>query len=90
MGSIALDLAYVAAGRLDGFWHLRFSPWDVAAGLLLVREAGGYVTDTKRNMDVLYADAIIASNEFLHPTLCKVLGEIQAQVKASQAEAASK
>jgi myo-inositol-1(or 4)-monophosphatase len=84
MGSIALDMAYLAAGRLDGFWHLRFSPWDVAAGVLLIREAGGYVTDSARNMDVLYADSIIASNEFLHPTLCKVLGEVQAQVKASK------
>jgi myo-inositol-1(or 4)-monophosphatase len=84
MGSIALDMAYVAAGRLDGFWHLRFSPWDVAAGILLIREAGGYVTDSARNMDVLNADSIIASNEYLHPTLCKVLGEVQAQVKAKQ------
>jgi len=81
MGSISLDMAYLAAGRLDGFWHLRFEPWDVAAGMLLVREAGGYVTDVTRNPDVLHADSIIASNEFLHPTLCKVLGEIQTEVR---------
>ncbi len=81
MGSISLDMAYLAAGRLDGFWHLRFEPWDVAAGMLLVREAGGYVTDVTRNPDVLHADSIIASNEFLHPTLCKVLGEIQTEVQ---------
>ena len=42
MGSAALDLAYVAAGRFDGFWEFGLSPWDIAAGLLLVREAGGY------------------------------------------------
>lgn len=83
MGSISLDMAYVAAGRLDGFWHLRFSPWDVAAGVLIVREAGGYVTDSALNMDVIYSDSIIASNEFLHPTLCKVLGEVQAKQKIS-------
>lgn len=83
MGSIALDLAYVAAGRIDGFWHIRFSPWDIAAGVLLIREAGGYVTDHTRNMDVLNADSIIASNEFLHPGLCKALGE--AQVKMNKA-----
>ena len=80
-GSIALDLAYVAAGRIDGFWHLRFSPWDVAAGMLLIREAGGYVTDAKCQMDVLNADSIIASNEFMHPALCKVLGKPAAKVQ---------
>ena len=44
-GVAALDLAYVAAGRLDGFWEFGLSPWDIAAGILLVREAGGYVSD---------------------------------------------
>jgi myo-inositol-1(or 4)-monophosphatase len=87
MGSIALDMAYLAAGRLDGFWHLRFSPWDVAAGILLVREAGGYVTDSAMSPDVLNADSIVASNEYLHPTLCKVLGEIQNTVRQKPAQA---
>lgn len=82
MGSIALDMAYVAAGRFDGFWHLRYEPWDVAAGLLLIREAGGYVTDTSGNMDVVFGDSIVASNEFIQPTLRKVLGDIQSQAKA--------
>ncbi len=82
MGAISLDMAYVAAGRLDGFWHLRFEPWDVAAGVLLIREAGGYVTDSAGSMDVVHGDSIIASNEFLQPTLRKVLGEVQAQAKA--------
>ena len=45
IGAAALDLAYVAAGRYDGFWEFGLSPWDIAAGLLLVREAGGYVSD---------------------------------------------
>lgn len=81
MGSIALDMAYVAAGRIDGFWHLRFFPWDIAAGLLMIREAGGYVTDMSRNMDVINAKSIVASNEFMHPTLCKVLSEVQSQDK---------
>ena len=44
-GAAALDLAYVAAGRFDGFWERDLSPWDLAAGILIVREAGGYVTD---------------------------------------------
>src|SRR3978361_1146352 len=45
LGSASLDLAYVAAGRMDGFWEIGLSPWDIAAGLLLIREAGGFVSD---------------------------------------------
>ena len=46
LGSAALDLAYVAAGRMDGFWEEPLSPWDIAAGILMIREAGGFVTDS--------------------------------------------
>src|SRR5580658_700791 len=52
LGSAALDLAYVAAGRYDGFWEFGLSPWDIAAGLLMVREAGGYVTEPDGGHDV--------------------------------------
>ena len=53
LGAASLDLAYVAAGRLDGFWEDGLSPWDVAAGILLIREAGGFVSDRDGGQDML-------------------------------------
>lgn len=61
-GAVTLDLAYVAAGRLDGFWELGLSPWDVAAGSLIVLEAGGMVSDTNGGNDYLESGNIIAGN----------------------------
>ena len=72
-GSAALDLAYVAAGRYDGFWERGLSPWDVAAGTLLVREAQGVVTDLAGGGRVLETGDILAANEILHPQLLKLL-----------------
>jgi myo-inositol-1(or 4)-monophosphatase len=69
MGAAALDLAYVAAGRLDGFWEDGLMPWDVAAGALMVREAGGFVTDRQGNQAVLEAEGIVAGNEAIHRAL---------------------
>jgi myo-inositol-1(or 4)-monophosphatase len=66
-GSAALDLAWVAAGRYDGFWELGLKPWDISAGLLLVREAGGYVTDPADG-DARGGD-VVAANPHLHPRL---------------------
>ncbi len=66
MGSAAMDLAYVAAGRLDGFWELHLSPHDVAAGALLVREAGGIVTDADGGQDWLRGGHIVAAGPGLH------------------------
>ena len=69
MGAAALDLAYAACGRLDGFWELHLSPWDVAAGTLLVREAGGRVSDFSGSEDldaILEGRNIIASNGRIH------------------------
>lgn len=65
-GSAAIDLAYVAAGRLDGFWELYLAPWDVAAGSLLITEAGGKVTDISGGTDYIYGQNIIASNGKIH------------------------
>ena len=73
MGSAALDLAYVAAGRYDGFWETGLNSWDVAAGLLLVREAGGLVTDFTGGPTMLDEEAIVASNGNLHSNLLKLL-----------------
>lgn len=72
-GSAALDLAYTARGVFDGFWERRLSPWDVAAGLLLVREAGGTVTDFMGSERVLESPAIVATNGVLHPALLDVV-----------------
>jgi myo-inositol-1(or 4)-monophosphatase len=72
-GAAALDLAYVAAGRYDGFWEFGLSPWDVAAGLLLVREAGGYVTDPGDAGDPLVTGNVLAANDHLHPPLHSAL-----------------
>lgn len=61
-GSAALDLAYVAAGRLDGFWELGLSPWDMAAGALLVEEAGGFISDFAGTKDFLETGNVVAAN----------------------------
>lgn len=74
-GSAALDLAYVAAGRMDGFWEHQISPWDVAAGLVLIREAGGFASDIKGGTDVFGTGTVLAGNEYIH----KALGEVLAR-----------
>jgi len=68
-GSAALDLAYVAAGILDGFWELYLAPWDVAAGVLLVEEAQGRVTDFAGGGDPIFSQNIVASNGRLHDAI---------------------
>ncbi len=68
-GSAAVDLAYTAAGRLDGYWELHLSPHDVAAGALLVREAGGVVTDASGGDDWLRGGHVVAAGAALHPKI---------------------
>jgi myo-inositol-1(or 4)-monophosphatase len=72
-GSAALDLVDVAAGRLDAFWESRLSPWDMAAGMLLVREAGGWVTDEGGTHLAPAHGPVVASNGLLHPWLLEQL-----------------
>jgi myo-inositol-1(or 4)-monophosphatase len=72
-GAAALDLAYVAAGRFDGFWERDLSPWDLAAGILIVREAGGYVTDLDGRDAVLDKGHVVAGNEAIHGQLLALL-----------------
>lgn len=69
LGAAALDLAFVASGRLDGFWELHLKPWDVAAGAALVRAAGGRVTDQRGGEDWLLGGHLVASNGLLHEAL---------------------
>ena len=68
-GSAATDLAYVACGRFDGFFEYGLSPWDVAAGSLLVQEAGGIVSDFQNGSDYIFGGEILASSEALYPSL---------------------
>ena len=72
-GSAALDLAFVAAGRFDGFWETGLNAWDVAAGLILVQEAGGYVTEIGGGRNPLAGGSILAANTHLHVQIGKVL-----------------
>jgi len=73
VGSAALDLCYVAAGRFDGFWEMRLGPWDLAAGGLMLREAGGKITDFLGNPVGLDGKHVVASNGKIHREMLKVL-----------------
>lgn len=72
-GSAALDLAYVAAGRYEGYWETGLQPWDMAAGIVLVREAGGFVTDLSGGKGMMESGEILAANDQLHGTMQKIL-----------------
>lgn len=75
-GSAALDFAYVACGRYDGFWELGLAPWDVAAGGLLVKEAGGVVSDFSGNEDYLSTGNVIAANPKIHKLIFTAVNEL--------------
>jgi len=72
-GSAALDLCYVAAGRFDGFWEVKLSPWDMAAGVVILREAGGTVTDFGGTAHSIYQPQLVASNGRIHGAMLRVL-----------------
>ena len=74
-GAAALDLAYLAAGRLDGFWEFGLQPWDIAAGILLVREAGGYVSDLSGGQTMMTSGDVLAANDHLHLPLAALIRE---------------
>ena len=73
LGSASLDLAYVAAGRFDGFWERGLSAWDIAAGILLIREAGGFVSDINGGQAMLDDGSVVAGNEAIHRALLKTV-----------------
>lgn len=75
LGSAALDLSYVAAGRFDGFWEVSLNPWDMAAGGLFVLEAGGMVTDFSGRPSSIYKKQILASNGIIHQAMLDVLAQ---------------
>ena len=73
LGSAALDMAYVAAGRCDGFWQRNLMYWDIAAGIILVKEAGGFVTDFNGNNEYIENKTILAANSRINEEMIKVL-----------------
>ena len=75
-GAAALDLAWVAAGRFDGYWERNLSSWDMAAGMVLVREAGGFVSDIAGGGKIFETRDIIAGNDYIHRELVKILKPI--------------
>lgn len=72
-GAASLDLAWVAAGRYEGFWEAGLKPWDMAAGIVMVREAGGYVTDQRGGKNIMDSGEIVAANDSLHGDLLALL-----------------
>ena len=74
-GSAALDLAYVAAGRYEGFWEIGLQAWDMAAGIVLVREAGGFISELGGGNAMIASGEIIAANDRLHQTFLKILAD---------------
>ena len=75
-GAAALDLAFVAAGRLDGFWQRGLKPWDYLGGTLLVQEAGGFATDLAGKPLGLASPSVVAGNEAVYAWLAKQLGDV--------------
>lgn len=75
LGAASLDLCFVASGRFDGFWETGLSPWDVAAGIIIVREAGGFVTDLDGGPAIFDKSTIIAGNEAVHGLLLETLSD---------------
>lgn len=73
LGSAAMDLSYVAAGRFDGFWEVNLNPWDMAAGVLCIQEAGGRVTDFFGNPSNVYKKQVLATNNAIHEAMLAVL-----------------
>ena len=81
MGSAAADLAYVACGRFDGFFEIGLAPWDSAAGSVLIREAGGRVTDFHLGDDFLHGPQVLASNGMIHETLASLVRPLSDKMK---------
>ncbi|MDQ6618724.1 MAG: inositol monophosphatase, partial [Pseudomonadota bacterium] len=86
-GAAALDLAYVAAGFYEGFFELGLNPWDIAAGSLLIQEAGGLIGDLAGNGDYLYRGQVIAANAKIFSQMVTALRPYVSQLEAARAPA---
>jgi myo-inositol-1(or 4)-monophosphatase len=85
MGSAALDLAYVASGRYDGYWERNLNSYDIAAGLVIVREAGGYVSDADGGTDMLTKGSVVCGNETAQRELLKLVRAAGRELKPASA-----
>lgn len=83
-GAASLDLAYVAAGRFDGFWESNLAPWDIAAGILLVQEAGGSVTEFNNRARMMETGEILATNNLLHGPVMRLLRNARQDSKPAE------
>jgi myo-inositol-1(or 4)-monophosphatase len=79
MGSAAIDIAYIAAGRYDGFWEVALNPWDVAAGSVILQEAGGVITDFSGKFSSIYSKEIVASNGLVHQEMISLFKKVREQ-----------
>jgi myo-inositol-1(or 4)-monophosphatase len=82
-GSAALDLCYLACGRIDGFWELKLHPWDIAAGSLIVREAGGTLSDFDGGPFSILGEETLASNSLIHAEMVRVTAEVKSLARAN-------
>ena len=82
-GAAALDLAYVAAGRFDGFWERGLNAWDMAAGYIIVKEAGGIITDIKGATNPVHKNNVLCANSDLHDELKRILGSVKQEKDAA-------
>jgi myo-inositol-1(or 4)-monophosphatase len=76
MGSAALDFCYVACGRSEGFWEIGLSPWDVAAGALMIKEAGGCITDFSGGDEAIWSGNVVASNGHIHGNILTIVQDV--------------
>ena len=83
-GSAALDLAYVAAGRYEGFWEFGLAPWDVAAGIVIVREAGGMLSEIGGGTNILRGGSIVATNDLLHAPIQRLIRDSSHSAHSAQ------
>ena len=88
-GAATLDLAWVACGRLDAYWERDLAPWDLAAGSLLVREAGGFVSDCDGKGDIFKTGEVVAGNDFMHRELLRLLKEAGSEAGKAEIREAS-
>jgi myo-inositol-1(or 4)-monophosphatase len=88
LGTASLDLAYIATGRMDGFWEYNLKPWDYAAGILMVREAGGRIERLEGGDDIFETGTIVAGTQGVQAELCKTLDQVRSGIASAKTDSA--